>query len=145
MGGCNRRDQLFQHRKTCLGVYWECVINSESNKTKSLTAQKEKSRRKPIKHRVVFCRSKGPSADTCCHQSDSWHVVSSSVFIYWHTWAQHGDPGGGSSRRPLSAQHLLPGGVHRHPALIPACSPSHLPLHPHCGLPVQPQGLGGDL
>lgn len=59
------------------------------------------------------------------------------------TLARHGqlcrDP-----RDPLQS-NLLPGGLHRHPALLPSSHPPDLLLHRHRCIPAQQQRLGGDL
>ncbi len=150
-GRFNVKCQPFQLWESVFGVNYWCVINLETSETKivGLSAQKQQQQKKNNRKNEAFKHTVLLAVTT---QAILWHLLSSvrlvspSGFIWdiicLQTAAQHGELHRGTSRRLLST-HLLPGGVHRHPSLIPTFNPRHLLLHPHFCLPAQPQGLGG--
>lgn len=71
-------------------VFWSqyvCVMTLETSGTKTVRAQKQRKKQQQqeewrlYKHRCGSLWYHRPSCGTCCHQSESWHVVSPSVFI----------------------------------------------------------------
>lgn len=78
----------------------------------------------------------------CLHHSPCHGFVTICVCL--PPAAQHGGYPRGRSR-PNPCPKLLPGGVQRHPSLLPSVHLHHLPLHPVRLLPAQLPGLGGHL